>query len=68
MKRILLRKLSVGLRLPKLVQFSSLQVLHRNDKLLLLWKGKVVEQLHNVFVFELPEGLDLFGDHVGVLV
>jgi hypothetical protein len=65
---VFLRKLSVGLGLPQLIQLSPFQVLHRDYKLLLLWKWKVVKQLNDVLVLQLPESFNLFGYHMRVLV
>lgn len=55
-----LTETSLGLILPKVVEFASAQVLHNYTELLLLRKWEVVEKLHYVAVAQLRQGLDLF--------
>ena len=63
-----LSELSIRLCFPELIQFSAFKVLHHDDELLLLRQREGVMELDDILVLQLPQGLDLLRDHVGVLV
>lgn len=63
-----LRKRLCWLRLPELFQFAALQVLHHYYQLLFFGQGKIVKKLHNMSVLQGPQRLNLFSDHMLVLI
>ena len=59
-----LRKASLMLLLPQVVQLTALQIFHDNYKLLLLRQGKVIIQFNYALMLQLPQGFNLLRKQV----
>ena len=59
-----LRHLSFWKALPVLVKFSTCEVLHHHDQLLLICLWYRIDELDNVFVLEASQRLNFFLDHL----
>lgn len=63
-----LRKGLSRLWLPELFQFAAFQVLHDHYQLLFFGQRKIVEKLHNMSVLQRSQRLNLFRDHMLILI